>query len=328
MKNWVERVLTVVGPRGPYPHEYAATILAFSWLRKHVTNYKELVKELIIDRHEDWLANQAGDGFEQRGYFNLILHIWHQPFGYAGDGDLLTKLYRALDTPTFDNGGEPLNPWVFSRWDSFIASRPETLAIQSRKDYVSSMAQFCAEKGMTSWLDVACGLGEFTKQVCMEQGDRIQNILGVDNDGMSIDIAQRRNAAGLVSYTQMNVLKQLPIGEFEAIYCTGLFDYLTDAQFVKLGKRFLTLKPRCVMIGNIQQGEATKALMDCLGWELFDRTRFDLISLGQQIVPGQQVEVTTDRTGMQHFLRLHVSQEGNEPDESVPADEQRKDNVV
>jgi SAM-dependent methyltransferase len=325
MKNWVERVLTVVGPRGPYPHEYAATILAFSWLRKYVTNYKELVKELIIDRHEDYLAKEDPPA---RPYFNLILHIWYQPYGYAGDGDLLTKMYRALDTPDLDNGGEPLNPWVFSRWDSFIASRPEALAIQSRSGYVSSMAQFCAEKGMTSWLDVACGLGEFTKQVVTEQGDRIDRVTGLDNDPMSVDIAQKRNSAGLVNFQQMNALTDLPDGQYDAIYCTGLFDYLTDAQFVRLGKRFLTLKPRCIMIGNIQQGEATKALMDCLGWELFDRTRFDLVALGQQIVPGQRCEVSTDRTGMQHYLRIDVSQEGGDTDESVPTDEQRKDPVV
>lgn len=324
MKNWVERVLKVVGPRGPYPHEYAATILAFSWLRKHVTNYKVLVKEMVIDRHEDYLAKEDPP---VRPYFNLLLHIWYQPSGYAGDGDLLTKLYRALDTPDLDNGGGPLNPWVFNRWDSFIASRPEVLAIQSRKDYVSAMAQFCADKGMTSWLDVACGLGEFTKQVVMEQGDRIDTVTGIDNDPMSVSIAQHRNSAGLVAYQEMNALTRLPEGQYDAIYCTGLFDYLNDETAVKTLKRFLTLKPRCIMIGNIQQGPGTKALMDCFGWGIFDRTGFDLVSLAQQAIPGAQCEINTDRTGMQHFLRIHVSQEGVD-DASMPADEQRKDSVV
>jgi hypothetical protein len=129
---------------------------------------------------------------------------------------------------------------------------------------------------------------------------------------MSIEIAKRRNSARLVQYEEMNVLTTLPEGEYDAIYCTGLFDYLNDKQFVKLAKRFLTLKPRCIMIGNIQQTADTKAMLECLGWALFDRSRFDLISLGQQVISGANSDVETDRTGLQHFLRIDVDQEGQD----------------
>ncbi len=314
MKNWSERVLRVVGPRGPYPHEYPATALALIWLRRRVANYKAVVKELLIDPHEAWqkIPVLPAQDIETRPYFNFLLHIWYQPRGYAGDGDLLTKFYRALDTPDLDLGGGPMNPWVFSRWDSFIASRPEVLAISARKDYVVTMAQFCADLGMTSWLDVACGTGEFTKQVIMEQGDRIDRVCGIDNDPMSIDIAQRRMASktGLVDYQEMNILTDLPKEEYDVVYCTGLFDYLDDDLFIKTAKRFLTLKPRCIMIGNIQQTADTKAIMECFGWEICDRSAFDLISLAGQILPGAPCDIETDRTGLQHFLRINVDKEG------------------
>lgn len=307
MKDWSERVLRVVGPRGPYPHEYAALDLAFSWVRKWVPNYKAVIQELIIEPHERWKKLTDARPGDVRPNFDLILHIWYQPRGYAGDGDLLSKLYRCLDTPSHDANGEACNPWSFSRWDSYIASRPETLAIQSRKEYLSNLVAFCAEKGCTSFLDVACGVGEFTKQVYMEQGDRIKKVLGVDNDGMSINIAQNRNSGqGQIGFLEMNVLKKLPTehAPFDIIYSAGLFDYLSDDMFVALGKKLLTLNPRYVMIGNIGQSFPTKDMMSCLGWDLFDRSRFDLLSLGEQIAPGKDSSVETDRTGLQHFLRI------------------------
>jgi len=315
MKEWSQRVLNVVGPRGPYPHEYAAVTLAFSWVRRWVEHYKGMIEELILKPHEQWVDTHAHHGDSHgRPFFNILLHIWYEPRGYAGDGDLLTKLYRMLDTPDQDNHGEPVNPWVFSRWDAYIASRPEVLAIQSRKEYTGNMAQFCADLGMTSWLDVGCGTGEFTKQVVMEQGDRIDRVCGIDSDSMSIEIARRRMASKteLVDYQEMNVLTQLPQGEYDALYCTGLFDYLDDDLFIKTAKRFLTLKPRCIMIGNIRQTPDTKSFMDCLGWEIFDRSRFDLVALAQQALPGVCCEVDTDRTGLQHFLRMHVDKIGRD----------------
>ncbi len=313
MQYWSENVLRFVGPRGPYPHEYAGVTLAFTWVRKWVENYKDMVKNLIIDPHENWLANED-DESRQRPYFNLILHVWYQPHGYAGDGDLLTKLYRALDTPDLDSGGEPMNPWVFSRWDAYVASRPEVLAIQSRKEYVVNMAQFCANKGMTSWLDVGCGTGEFTKQVIMEQGDRIDRVCGIDNDSMSIGIARHRtgftHSVELVKYEEMNILTTLPKEEYDAIYCTGLFDYLNDETAIKTLKRFLTLKPRCIMIGNMQQTPDTTAIMECFGWKLINRDVFDLVVLAQEVLPGVHCGVETDRTGIQHFLTMHVDKIG------------------
>jgi extracellular factor (EF) 3-hydroxypalmitic acid methyl ester biosynthesis protein len=308
MKDWSERVLRVVGPRGPYPHEYAAVSLATSWVRKWVPDYRALFRTVVIEPHEHW-KKFSGLATDVRPNFDLLLHIWYQPRGYAGDGDLLTKLYRCLDTPSHDANGEACNPWSFSRWDSYIASRPETLAIQSRKEYLSTMASFCAEKGCTSFLDVACGVGEFTKQVYMEQGDRIRKVCGIDNDDMSITVAKNRNSGqGQISFLEMNVLKKLPTdrGPFDIIYSAGMFDYLNDNMFVMFGKKLLTLRPRYVIIGNIGQSHPTKDFMSCCGWDLFDRGRFDLLALGDQIAPGKGSSVETDRTGLQHFLRIDL----------------------
>jgi SAM-dependent methyltransferase len=302
MRDWTKRVLETVGARGPYPQEYAAVSLACSWVRQHVPDYKAVLREMVIEPHEAWVKTHP----EVKPYFNLILHMYHQPRGYAGDGDLLTKLYRTLDSIGDDC------QWSFSRWDSFIASKPETLALQSRPEYLSRIAQFAAEKGCVSFLDVACGIGEFTKQVLMEQGDQIRYLVGIDNDPMSIQIARQRNSAGMIEFCEMNVLKELPDDRddnvFDLIWCAGLFDYLGDEMFVRMGRRLLTLQPKFVIIGNIGQSHPTKEFMSCFNWDLFDRSRFDLLELGERVTEGKAYEVCvdTDRTGLQHFLRIRM----------------------
>lgn len=301
MKDWSERVLASVGPQGPHPQEYAGTALAFSWIRKYDKNYLQTVQRLVIDPHEAWL-NADPDHLNYGMYFNLLLHIWYQPRGYAGDGDLLTKLYRSLDSAGADC------PWVFNRWDSYIASRPEVLALQSRPEYLSMMASFAAEHGCTSFLDVGCGVGEFTRQVYQEQGDRITSLMGIDNDDMSISIARKGNRSTGIDFVNMNVLETLPEGTFDVVWCVGLCDYLSHNMFVKFGRRLLTLQPKFVIIGNIGQSHPTKEMMSCLKWDLFDRSRFDLLALGEEITCGNayEVEVETDRTGLQHFLRIRL----------------------
>ncbi len=315
MYQWSINVLKRACPRGPMPQDYAAVEIAVHWIRHHMDDYQEVFTRFVVNPPREYViayeesreyVNIHGESpTRSRPFLNLLLHIYDKPRGYNGDGDLLTKMYDALALSDYVFTREHLPHYAKNLWDEYICSRPEVLCLQSRREMFESELEVFMKQGGKSLIDLGCGNGAYTRHAFNTlQGpwDNNPHVMGVDNDDIVSYIPFRGP-----QWLQMNVCKELPQLHFDIVYAGGLFDYFSDLMFKKVLQDIQdSLTPRFIMIGNIEQSPMTKSFMDCLGWTLFDRTRWDMIDLIVNMFTQSRVEILTDRTGHQHFLVVNL----------------------
>lgn len=167
------------------------------------------------------------------------------------------------------------------------------LSIVERRRIFELYIRRFKQEGLTSLLDLGCGNGEFTLSAKDVMGGKVT---GVDND----PLLKRTNKR--VEWLSLNVAKDFPTDHYDVVYSGGLFDYFSDLMFVRVLKNARQVTPRYIMIGNVEQGEYTKAFLQTLDWHLIDRTWRRLMKLARKEFPENDVEVLTDISGHQHFL--------------------------
>jgi SAM-dependent methyltransferase len=254
-----------------------------------------MMYELVIKPHQLYLEQHIPPSLLEAGQpYNMIFHIYAKPRGYSGDWDLLQKMYVCMNIDNFDPFKGSETSQYKDRWDNYICALPEMLSLKYRFEMFTTQVQDNLKQGCKSLVDLGCGNGFFTRQGANLLG-RECRVLGVDNDITSF-------AKGNPSWLHMNVCKTLPEQQFDMVYSSGLFDYFSDNMFKHVLDGLRVMQPKWIMIGNIQQSVSTKAFMECLGWEIFDRSRWDLLELSSNIFGFNHVRVDTDRTGHQHFL--------------------------
>ncbi len=290
-KEWCRDVIYDLPGSGPLPRNYAAVEIALHWIYNNLKNPQEWFEQVVMRCHRKYLIQEGLDFGNEKGRkpYNLMGHIWDVPRGYYGDGDLLQKMYDCLSISEYES------VYTKTLWDHYICARPEMLSLQFRRSMFREHIEVFIDKGARSLVDLGCGNGSYAR----EAWERIPKgtVLGIDND------TRPANDIGL-TFINQNVLEYVPHRQYDIVYSGGLFDYFNDKVFRKMLRRILMYQPRFIMIGNIQQSPETQALMGCLGWKLFDRTRWDLLSLTVGIFSPEQVEVHTDFTGHQHFLKI------------------------
>lgn len=298
-KEWCQEVMRGVSAEGPCPKDYAAVAIALHWIYGNIKNPQNWFLDNVITAHREFTHEEDLIGVQTR--YDLLLHIWDKPRGYNGDGGLLQKMYDCLSVPDYDPQGWPYAPYAKSLWDHYFCARPEMLALQHRRWMFEEHLEYFIDKGARSLVDLGCGNGSFANHAY----DRLRQfpngrVLGIDNDMLPVHHWDRPSPY----FVKANVLKYEPAWGYDIVYSGGLFDYFNDKLFRRMLRRTMLYNPKFIMIGNIEQSEYTKAFIGCLGWKLFDRTRWDLLQLTVGIFEPEQVEVHTDFTGHQHFLQV------------------------
>ena len=291
---WCRKILGHVAYNGPMPKDYTAVGLAFHWVYHHVVDAPGWYEEFVIRPHKAHIANRGKlDIGATRPADDGRTQSWDKPRGFSGDGDLLQKLY--------DCHGQ--GDRVMSLWDHYLAARPETLSLQHRRQMFEENLETFINKGARSLIDLGSGNGSYADhalhRLLQRTGDG--RVVGIDSDMLPAYPWGRRPL-----FIRGNVLRDLPDSQFDIVYSGGLFDYFNDKVFIHMLGKIQALKPKFVMIGNIEQSVQTKAMMGCMNWELFDRSRWDLLQLTINTFAGCDVDVITDLTGHQHFLMVKL----------------------
>ena len=285
-REWCEKVFHTVAPKGPLVTDYVAVSYAFHWVRHNIDDYRGFIHERVIQPHRYFV-----ESLEYVQTYNTLLHIWDQPRGYSGDGGLLQKMYDCFELP---DG----HPYVKTCWDNFICGKPEFLAVQHRKIMFQEQLDQMIDAGAKSLVDLGCGNGWYTEyawQRFVNTGVPFGEVIGIDKE------FPPPTSSPHPLWVEANVLKKLPEYQCDIVYSGGLFDYFTDGIFSKMLARIQQFEPKFIMIGNIDQSSYTKSMLECLGWYLFDRSRWDLLEL---TIPHTSWAwcVKTDITKRQHFL--------------------------
>jgi extracellular factor (EF) 3-hydroxypalmitic acid methyl ester biosynthesis protein len=283
----------LVDQGGPVPAEDAAFL---DWL-DHVNllvNSGQLEAQSIVDFWRS-LGSDYLSG-------SLQGHALAKPHGYAGDFEMMEKIYG------FHTSSDPR----FRNWDRFFQQQAAVTAVRNRASYFSeAAAALLARRGAPlRILDLGCGPALHLAGWLRENPAAAVEILCIDHDSRAIERALTycQGLGDRVRFQEANVLRFSPKDRYDLIWSSGLFDYLSDASFSRLAKRFrAAVRPGGeVVIGNFGVDNSSRPYMELVGdWRLNYRREDDLLKLAAQIAPeATEARVGRDDTGVNLFLHI------------------------
>lgn len=221
-----------------------------------------------------------------------------KPHGYAGDYELIERIYNKSISGHAD----------IARWDAFCLLNASTEAVRNRSAVFQGLVKEIRPEDL---LSVACGPG-LDVAAALTGGSSILSATLLDNDPNAL----RRAAVNLaganldLSFSQANALRYRPERAQGLIWCSGLFDYLSDrASVILLRRLYEALKPGGVLaVGNFAEGQTSRAYMETVGhWLLIHRTEDAIRILAAAAgIPLSRTEVRADETGVNLFLVAHA----------------------
>lgn len=196
---------------------------------------------------------------------------WRKPRGYAGDAEMLDYLYSGMAP----SGTTAEGLAVFRG----TTGGPNGRSVVHRRDWLAArIDEIAAGRSGTRVLSIACGhLREAARSLAVAEG-RIAECVGVDQDALSLAVAERDNLFRGMRFVNARVM-DLVRGEqafegFSFVYAAGLFDYLpTDLARRLLATMFRALRPGgWLLVGNFTPDNHGRGYMECfMDWQLLCR---------------------------------------------------------
>ena len=257
--------------------------------------------QLTEDSHEELIRSLGIAGTEE----GLIGHIFHKPYGYDGDFDLIDKIHRRWVSP---------NPMV-ERWDRFVQSVPLCESVRNRGAFLSKSIRNMrpAHSGKDPLRVLSLGSGPGTDILSaindLEDSDNLQGVAFtcVDMDQRAIvrSMENLEKHEALVDHVHRNVLRLKMKQKFDLIWASGLFDYFNDNLFrTMLSKMKKIINPNgIIIVGNFSDRFAGPGPMSFVRWKLTYRSALCLKTTAESagFVP-DQIQVASEPLGLNLFL--------------------------
>jgi SAM-dependent methyltransferase len=250
-----------------------------------------------IQGETDHVKKQAIE-FLRHKLHNLIYQapfahrVFSKPLGYAGDFEMMNLIYRS----------ESLGKTLFARClQRYYINQPSAQAVRNRVDFfvdkiTGVVKSHSPAQETIRVLSVACGPAmEWQKLIpLLPDGVRLEVDL-LDQDEQALLSTQRQLKRLLSHYPNKTIkfrylnkaIKNVIVRgterqNYDLIYSSGLFDYLSDSASAMAASRlFDSIKPGGqLIIGNFNVGNPNQLLMDyALDWPLIYRSKEDLFNL-------------------------------------------------
>ena len=232
---------------------------------------------------------------------SMIGHTFLKPHGYAGDFELISKIY---------------SKWMsqdpkYQKWDKFYHSTDIAKAVRGRKQYFIKEVNRVSSTS-TSPLVLNLGSGP-----CIDIFEYFRNsprsptkFECVDMDARSIEYGSAvcDNYIDLISFINSNVFTFKSNNEYDLIWSSGLFDYFNDKLFVSLLSRYykLLIKGGTFVVANFSESNNSRGLMQVLyQWDLHHRSGAQLVELAHTAgIPSKNIQIWSENTEVNLFLHL------------------------
>jgi SAM-dependent methyltransferase len=263
------------------------------------------------ERHLGQLLMQAPWMFRAR----------HKPLGYPGDFEVMNGLYRR----------HFVGPTLFAKaLNLAFVSTPAAAAVRCRKDMIkdrlSAMLDVRTGEGKAvRILSVAAGPAEEVL-LLLEERERIDVPLEVvlfdqDKSALAFSFGRLSRLVAAKWYGTVRIVHLhdsitrllrgsttlSSSGDFDAIYSSGLFDYLQPHTWISLCKNlYETLAPGGTLyVGNMVPSSPSRWVMEFhLDWHLEYRERIELLELARRAAADAHIEVIEEATGVNPFVAL------------------------
>lgn len=205
----------------------------------------------------------------------MMGHTYLKPYGYAGDFEIIEKIYAQK---------RHANP-VIDAWDQFYDRMDACDAVRNRKKYFKEVMVKALASNAKNVLILGSGPCMDLFEYLTENPDNTLQFTCVDIDATAIRYASEKNAAFMnhITFINRNIFRFTSADSYDLIWSAGLFDYLTDDQFVFILKKmraFLSQDGKMI-IGNFSENNPSQYIMELIGdWYLNHRSPELLTALG------------------------------------------------
>jgi SAM-dependent methyltransferase len=245
---------------------------------------------------DDWSQFVAAS--RQHSIMNLLhqdpftFRAFSKPRGYAGDAVMMDYIYgreEQWSPPEADAIGRA----VFD----FTTAAPASEGVRARRAFVASAIDRLAEERRHPHI-LAIASGHLREAAWSRAVRRRKTgkFIALDADPLSLEEVDRCYSSYGVETVTASFRRLLTnpsaVGEFDLIYSTGLFDYLSQRTAQRLvSGMFQMLRPGgTVLVANFLPGIRDIGYMETfMDWTLVYRTRRDMVDLTMEI-PEEEVK--------------------------------------
>ena len=223
-----------------------------------------------------------------------------QPYGYAGDFEMIDKIYTRKVAD--DN--------KLKKWDYFFHAQAACNAVRNRKDYFKQLIKSKAND--IEILNLGSGPCRDIMEYMEENPNSEIKVDCIEIDERAIEYGRKiiKNdtiTQKNINFINKNVFRFLTDKEYDLIWSAGLFDYFTDKVFIRILQRFLNnIKTGGeLVIGNFHPKNPSKPYMEFGSWFLNHRTEEELISLANACgIDNSYIEIKKESEGVNLFLHI------------------------
>jgi SAM-dependent methyltransferase len=227
--------------------------------------------------------------------------MFHKPYGYAGDFELIDRIYCQRNS-TDKN---------LYKWDKFFHTLEGAQAVRNRTKYFKDLVSETANKhGNARVLNLGSGPCRDLNEYLETSSDQSVRFECLDMDKTAIEYGEVvcDNFSDHIEFINKNALTFNPNYKYELIWSAGLFDYFNDKIFVRLVRRIYALVKNGgeLVIGNFSTYNPSRVFMEVYGqWFLHHRNEETLIELAIKAgVPRELIKVSKEEIGVNLFLHL------------------------
>lgn len=247
-------------------------------------------------RHDDWQRLIAIA--RQHPFFNLVLQepmtrrSFLKPRSYPGDAELIDFLYGSDVCRHEIESAPPTGQRIFL----FNWMTPAALAVRNRCRIIAdSIGHTLARNNSPRILSIAAGHLREAGMVLWDRANHLELFLVTDQDMESLAMVERNEHHPHQRCRQLTIQQiirgQLPEQDFDLIYATGLYDYLSDKVAMKL-TQILFEKLRSggkLLIPNFKTTTADIGYMEMfMDWHLIFRNEEQMSKL-MSAVPSERL---------------------------------------
>jgi len=282
----------------------------------------ESIARSLDDEESRW-AHQV---FMRRQLHPLLLcapfvnHTFTKPYGYTGDFEAVNMIMRN------EFEGDSLYAKIINFW---FLQQPPAQAHRNRIDFlcknVIAAAVRLTEDGRTARIaSIGCGPAHEVQRLLREchLSDSMEFTL-IDFEPRALaytertlnDIQRQYDRDSRFTFVKKSVnqiLKEADKaaaqpagGQYDLVYCAGLFDYLADPVCKELTRiLYRWVAPGgCLITTNVDVSNPRRLTMDyVLEWHLIYRNRGNLMAFKPQSVPEELCRIRSDTTGVNIYF--------------------------
>lgn len=225
-------------------------------------------------------------------------------FGYAGDFLMIDKIYT---------GNDSHEDSFCKAWDDYFLDQAAPKAVRNRKKYFKTLLlnKFEEEESI-SLLNIASGPARDLFELFIEKAkDKILSATCVEIDANAIEYAKNitEQYNDSINYVRRNIFRYNDTNTYDVIWSAGLFDYLSDKEFVYLLKKMKSWMAENgeIVIGNFNKNHnPSKDYMEIFGdWYLNHRTQKELINLAKSAgFKTDKISVHAEQENVNLFLHM------------------------